>query len=135
MKDLTKIKVADIMSRWVVTVGINDKIEDVLRTFVEFKVHAVVVIGPGGEFMGVISHSDIIEALNKLGPRFFDLEVEDIMCPKPYTIEGEASVKEAAAKMINNKVHRLLVLSQQPAKRVPVGIVSATDIIRVVAEQ
>ncbi len=135
MKDLSKIKVADIMSRWVVTVGINDTFEDVIRTLNEFKVHAVVVIGPGGEFMGVVSHSDIVEALKKFGPKIFDLEVEDIMCPKPYTIAGEASVKEAAAKMVNNKVHRLLVLSEQPAKRVPVGVVSATDIVRVVAEE
>lgn len=134
MKDLSQIKVADIMSRWVVTVGINDSLEDVIKTLNEFKVHAVVVIGPGGEFMGVVSHSDIIAALGKYGSKLFEMEAEDIMCPKPYTVEGEASVKEAATKMINHKVHRLLVLSKQTGKLVPVGVVSATDIVRAVAE-
>jgi CBS domain-containing protein len=133
MKDLSSLKVADVMSRGVVTVDVNASFSEVIKTLNEFKVHAVIVIGPGGEFMGVISHSDIVEALGKYGAKIFDLSAEDIMCPKPYTIDGNATLKEAATKMINNRVHRLLVLSPHPGKLVPVGVLSATDIVRVVA--
>ncbi len=133
MKDLSQIKVSEVMSRWVVTVNIDSPFEEIIKTLNEYKVHAVIVTGPGGEFMGVVSHSDIVENLGKHGPKIFELKAEDIMCPKPYTISGEASLKEAATKMINNRVHRLLVLSPHPSKSVPVGVLSATDIIRTIS--
>ncbi len=133
MKDVKQIKVADIMSRSVVTVKIDASLDQIIKTLDEFKVHAVIVIGPEGEFMGVISHSDIVRALDKYGPKIFEMDAEDIMCPKPYTIEGEATLREAAAKMINHRVHRLLVLSKRTGKIVPVGVLSVTDIIRAVA--
>ena len=133
MKDLTQLKVVDVMSRGVVAVDLNDSFENIIKTFNEAKVHAVIVIGPGGEFMGVVSHSDIIEALHKHKEKIFSLSAEDIMCPKPYTIDANANLKEAAAIMIQKKVHRLLVLSSHPGKLLPVGILSATDIIYAIA--
>ncbi len=128
--DLTKTKVSEVMSRGVITVDINAPFEEVLRQLTENKVHAVIVTASGGEFMGVISHSDIIENLARRGPEIFDLVAEDIMCPKPYTIDGSATLKEAAAKMVNYGVHRLLVLSSHGGKLVPVGVLSAIDLVR-----
>ncbi len=133
MKDISQIKVADVMSRSVVTVGMHSSFKEIIKTLNEFKVHAVIVIGPGGEFMGVVSHSDIVRALDEYGTKIFELEAEEIMCPRPYTIDGEASLKEAATKMINYRVHRLLVFSKRTGKIVPVGVLSATDIVRAVA--
>lgn len=128
--DFTKITVSEIMSRGIITVGMEASFEEILRQLTENKVHAVVVTAPGGEFMGVISHSDIIEALAKKGAEIFNLVAEDLMCPKPYTIEGTATLKEAAAKMVNYGVHRLLVLSSYGGKLIPVGVLSAIDLVR-----
>ncbi len=128
--DFTKTKVVEIMSRTVFRVSLKAKLEDILKELIDNKIHAVIVTGEGGEFMGVVSHSDIIEALAKHGPQVFEMEAEDIMCPKPYTIEAEATLKEAAAKMVNYGVHRLLVLSSHGNRLVPVGVLSATDLVR-----
>ncbi len=60
--------------------------------------------------------------------------VEDLLCPKPYTIDGNSSIKEAAQKMMVHKVHRLLVVSPSAVgKYLPVGIITATDILRAIA--
>jgi len=128
--DFTKTKVSEVMSRTVFRVSLETKLKDILRELIEHRIHAVIVTGEGGEFMGVVSHSDIIEALAKHGPAVFEMEAEDLMCPKPYTIEPEATLKEAAAKMINYGVHRLLVLSSHGKRLVPVGVLSATDLVR-----
>ncbi|OAG28276.1 CBS domain-containing protein [Thermodesulfatator autotrophicus] len=133
MKDLTQIKVNEVMSRTLITVDIDTTFEEIIKTFNESKVHALIVIGPGGEFMGVLSHSDVIKGLKEYGPKIFDLVAEDLMYPKPYSIDPNANLKEAAAIMIKNKVHRLLVISSHSGKYIPVGVLSATDIIRVIA--
>ncbi|QJA05745.1 CBS domain-containing protein [Thermosulfurimonas marina] len=128
--DFTQTKVREVMSREVFRVPLEASLEEILRELLEHRIHAVLVSGPGGEFMGVVSHSDIIEALAKHGPRIFEMKAEDLMCPKPYTIEAEATLKEAAAKMIAHRVHRLLVVTSHGGKFIPVGVLSATDLVR-----
>ncbi len=132
MKDLTEISVMEIMHRGVVSVDIETSFQEVINTFIEFKVHAIIVT-LGGEFMGVLSHSDIISNLKKHGKKIFDMTAEDIMTPKPFTIDANASAKEAAAKMANNHIHRLLVMSSESGKLLPIGVLSASDIIKAVA--
>ncbi len=131
--DIAKIKVSEVMSRGVVTVGLEARLEEILNQLLENKVHAVIVTAKDGEFMGVVSHSDIIETLARRGQKIFELTAEDIMCPKPYYVKGDASLKEAAVKMINNGVHRLIVFSSHMGRLLPVGILSAIDIVRVVS--
>ncbi|WP_456431716.1 CBS domain-containing protein [Thermosulfuriphilus sp.] len=132
--DLTKIKVSEVMSRGVVTVGLEATFEEILDQLLENKVHAVIVTAKDGEFMGVVSHSDIIETLAKRREEIFSLNAEDIMCPKPYYVKGDASLKEAAAKMVGNGVHRIIVFSSHMGRLVPVGILSAIDIVRIVSQ-
>ncbi|MBA2848963.1 CBS domain-containing protein [Thermosulfuriphilus ammonigenes] len=132
--DIAKIKVSEVMSRGVVTVGLEARLEEILNQLLENKVHAVIVTAKDGEFMGVVSHSDIIETLARRGQKIFELTAEDIMCPKPYYVKGDASLKEAAVKMINNGVHRLIVFSSHMGRLLPVGILSAIDIVRVVSQ-
>ncbi|AEH44674.1 putative signal transduction protein with CBS domains [Thermodesulfatator indicus DSM 15286] len=133
MKDLAQITVNKVMTRSLKIVDIDTSFEEVVKTFNETKVHALIVVGPGGEFMGILSHSDIIKGLQEYGPKIFVLTAEDLMHPKPFTIDPNANLKEAAAIMVKNRIHRLLVISSHAGKYIPIGVLSATDIIKAVA--
>uniref|UniRef100_A0A832GP46 CBS domain-containing protein n=1 Tax=Caldimicrobium thiodismutans TaxID=1653476 RepID=A0A832GP46_9BACT len=127
-------KVAEVMSRSLYTVSMDASFEEILQTMIESRVSAVIVLAPNGEFMGIVSKTDILSALKKYGAQVFSKNAEDLLCPKPYTIEGNATIKEAAQKMLAHKVHRLLVVSPSAIGRyMPVGIISATDILKEVA--
>lgn len=127
-------KVAEVMSRSLYTVSMDASFEEILQTMIENRVSAVIVLAPNGEFMGIVSKTDILSALKKYGAQVFSKNAEDLLCPKPYTIEGNATIKEAAQKMLAHKVHRLLVVSPSAIGRyMPVGIISATDILKEVA--
>lgn len=127
-------KVAEVMSRSLYTVSMDASFEEILQTMIENRVSAVIVLAPNGEFMGIVSKTDILSALKKYGAQVFSKNAEDLLCPKPYTIEGNATIKEAAQKMLAHKVHRLLVVSPSAIGRyMPVGIVSATDILKEIA--
>lgn len=127
-------KVSEVMSRALYTVSMDASFEEILQTMIENRVSAVIVLAPNGEFMGIVSKTDILSALKKYGAQVFSKNAEDLLCPKPYTIEGNATIKEAAQKMLAHKVHRLLVVSPSAIGRyMPVGIVSATDILKEIA--
>jgi CBS domain-containing protein len=58
------------------------------------------------------------------------LTVSDIMTPVTFTVEGKASVAELADFLVRGGIHRALVLNEGRLE----GIVTAMDILRVVAE-
>jgi predicted transcriptional regulator len=123
--------VSDVMSRGVHTVSVDATFSEIINAFSESKVSALIVVAPNGEFMGVISKTDIISALKQFGNDVWGKTADDILYPYPCTIEGSANIKEAARKMLKHKVHRLIVVTpSKVGKFAPVGLISATDILR-----
>lgn len=69
------------------------------------------------------------------GPSPFDTppkecSVRDVMNPNVFTIEADQSVREVARAMLSHRVHRLLVTKNGRLA----GIVTATDLVKVLAE-
>ncbi|HSM05809.1 MAG TPA: CBS domain-containing protein [Longimicrobiales bacterium] len=58
------------------------------------------------------------------------LSVSDIMTPVSFTVEGSATLAELADFLVRGKIHRALVLDEGRLT----GIVTAMDVLRVVAE-
>lgn len=127
-------KVSEVMSRTLFTVTEEASISEIINIMLSNRISAVIVVTGNGEFLGIVSKTDIIDALKRHGAEIFNKKAEDILCPKPYTIEGDATIKEAAQRMLAHGVHRLLVINPTGlGKYVPVGIITATDILRALA--
>jgi CBS domain-containing protein len=92
------------------------------------------VIGEHGDVLGFISEMDIIRVLGKPNPE--QLSAGDVMSPYLIAIAPNATLKQAARAMTERGTHRLLILSEKGvgASQRPVGILSASDIIREVAQ-
>jgi len=77
-------------------------------------------------------HVDVRESIRDLtGDVFEGYSVSEIMTPGPITIEADASLPEAARLFRDEDIRRALVVSSGKL----VGIITATDIIRAVAER
>lgn len=130
------MRVADIMQTNLMTVRGTDTITEAIALLAESHVSGVPVIA-GGRLVGVLSNSDILEALaDKPDPeereRLFDqTTVQEIMTARPQTITSDASVKDAAQRMLYLEVHRLFVEDNGRL----VGVVSTTDLVRAMAGQ
>jgi len=128
--DLSKEKrVRDVMTRGVVTASFDTPVSEIVKLLVEEDISGVAVTAPDGEVVGVISEIDII--------KFFDqdwnkLTAEDVMSTFVRTIDPETTIKKAADIMRDLNIHRLLILHRAPGRSydVPVGILSASDILR-----
>ncbi len=83
-------------------------------------------VTPGGGFV------DMRDQIRRLPDIAFDgYQVRDIMSPNPVTIASSTLIRDAARTMLDARIHRCLVVDDGVLK----GIVTATDLLRTVAER
>ena len=63
--------------------------------------------------LGIITDGDIRRAVEEAQSNFFNLEVKDIMTPKPKTISPEAKLAEIQSMFRRHKIHSLLVVNKE----------------------
>ena len=122
-------KVRDVMTRGVVTVPLDTPVKEIVRILVDANISGIAVITPDGKVAGVISEIDIIKSIDR---DWNLLTAEEVMSSSVRTIEPEMSLTKAAHIMNELNIHRLLVLSLSPAYGVPVGILTASGILKAI---
>ena len=136
------MKVQDIMTREVVTIGPEADLRDVARILVANSISGLPVCGAKRELLGIVSEGDIL--VKEGGPRDETgllrrlrgstatsekaraLTVKDAMTAPVVTISPYAPVAEAARRMSDLGIKRLPVVRKGEL----VGIVSRTDLVR-----
>ncbi|PXF53607.1 MAG: histidine kinase [Candidatus Methanophagaceae archaeon] len=120
-------RVRDVMTRGVITVPFDTPVSEIAKLLVRERISGIVVTAPSGEAVGVISEIDIIKVFEKDWDK---LTAEDVMSSVVRTIDPETTLRKAAAIMRDLNIHRLVILSLKPAPGVPIGILTASDILR-----
>lgn len=138
------MKVEEIMTRDVLTIGPEGEVRDVARILVEDHISGLPVCNAQREVVGVISEGDILfkeHAPAKEGRRFSTslwssstnkakkaraIKVHEAMTAPAITISPYSSVAEAARLMSEHGVNRLPVVRGDEL----VGIVTRTDLVR-----
>lgn len=127
--------VREHMTASVVSVTEDAPLEDVLKTLISLDVSCALVTTPTGSPAGVVALSDLARASAVFGlPRApmklmpTDACAKDIMQTPILTVEADATVGEASAKMLKSRVHRLFVRKDERI----VGVFSTRDALRVV---
>lgn len=131
MIPLKDVKIRDEMTTGIITVRMDAPLREVIDTMAEKDVSSVVVVYPNGAGAGVISSFDIVKTLlEKPIWRIKALKAGDVMSDVIIDIDPEKTVGEALKLMVEKNVHRVVVLSSSQAGSKPVGILSATDIVK-----
>jgi CBS domain-containing protein len=131
------MRVADVMQTDLKVVRGGDSISDAVALLADSHVSGVPVVDEAGHLVGVLSSSDILEALaehNDPAAResvFDETLVQDLMTPRPQSISPDATLRDAAQRLLYLEVHRLFV--ERAGKLV--GVVSTSDLVRAMAEQ
>jgi predicted transcriptional regulator len=109
-------RVRDIYHKGVILCKPDSPLQEVVKVMADTEIHAVMVTEHEGQPpVGVVSHIDVIAHYGE------DLTATVI------SISEDATVGEAAEKLLESNIHRLLVVNEEGR---PVGILSTTDIIR-----
>ena len=125
----------DVMTRGVVTVPVNAAVKEIAEILTSRGVSGVAVIGREGVAVGVVSDMDILKVIGK--DNWENITAESIMTHNIQMILPMCTLCEAAKLMREKSVHRLLVFSERGvgASHRPIGIVSASDIVREAARE
>jgi CBS domain-containing protein len=121
--------VGSVMSREPIVVDADAPLADAARLLDEHHVHGLPVVDALGGLVGVVSQTDMLRARSTedLWARWPGLRVRHLMTAPALTIEADASLAEAAARMERERVHRLVVV--EAGRDTPVGVVSTTDLV------
>ncbi len=117
--------VRDIYHKGVIFCKPETPLQEVVRVMADTEIHAIMVAGrEGAPPVGVVSHMDIIAHYSE---DLTAIQARDVMTPEVISVSENATVKEAAKRLLDSDIHRLLVVDEG---QTPLGILSTTDIIR-----
>ena len=119
------VKVEDVMSSPVITVKETDSVLAASKLMKKHEIGCVVVVDKAGKPMGLITERDVVRRVSALDLLPSKVQVGKSMTKPLSTVEATTNVTEAAKKMREMKVRRLIVLQGAKLK----GIITSNDIV------
>lgn len=124
------------MSKDVVTVDVNDSMQDATRLLKKHNIRGLPVI-ENGKLVGVVTDRDLKRAsasdattleIHELLYLISKIKVKEIMTKNPITLSVDSTIDEAAEVLLDNKLTGAPVIDDSGKV---VGIITQTDIFRV----
>lgn len=119
--------VGDLMHKGIIACGSSTPMDEVVRIVSDTSVHAIVVMDEGDQVLGIITHMEIIRLF---GEDLAGYRARDVLSDAVFVIEADRPAKEAADLMLEQRVDRLLVVEVENGRRIPVGMLSTTDLVK-----
>jgi predicted transcriptional regulator len=118
--------VADVMSDAMLVCRGKTPLISAARTLTQAGWRSVLVVDAKGKVLGVVSGKDLMRFVENGVDK--SLTVRNVMHPA-YTININASLREAADLMIKEHHHRLIVIDEEDPDAFPLGVISSFDIV------
>lgn len=121
------------------TLAPNDSLNAAKDMMIRHRISSLPVVDDAGALVGLISRSDLLrvgrrEAASRPEARLLVLPtraVSEVMSTDVVTVGPDAPMQEAAAKMIESRIHRVIVMDDRDI----VGVISPQDIVSAIAEK
>ena len=120
------MRVSDLMTREVITVGRGDPLAHAVELMLAAGAGSAVVTSDAEAPVGIVTSSDVLRATLESGATLADLSVDDAVSEPLVTIEPGAPVTRALDTMAEHGIKKLPVLEALSL----VGIVTTTDVAR-----
>ncbi|MEE9318159.1 MAG: CBS domain-containing protein [Rhodospirillales bacterium] len=108
-----------------ITMNPTDGVETAIRMFKEKKIGAILVCGPTGNLVGIVTERDVLHGMAKYGAATLNQKVEEIMS-QAHTCKMDDNVRSVMRQMTNKRVRHVPVVDGGELK----GMVSIGDIVK-----
>ncbi len=138
---MAHILVRDWMTQNPITIRPETKIIEAYQLMISDRIRRLPIV-VRDQLVGIVTLSDLYQVKpfdmageheETLYQRLEHMTVEEVMAPGPITIAEDATVGEAAQTMLENKISGLPVVEPEGGNLV--GIITESDIFRIVAEE
>lgn len=116
------MKINDVMTKDVISVDVNTKIEQVAKIMKEHNIGSIPVCD-GNNIVGILTDRDIV-VRGLASNSYNNLVVRDIMTSNPVTCSSQKDALDAARIMSERQIRRLIVVDNSNL----VGMVSLGDL-------
>jgi len=123
------ITVKDLMTQNIISILPETSVVEATR-IMSTRAISSILIKTGDEYIGIFTDRDVMRKVVASGLDPNNTVVRKIMSSPLITISENAGIEEAAEKMRDSKIRRLIVINEGAV----VGIISETDIARVEPE-
>ena len=122
--------VIDLMANDPIVVVADLPVAKVAEVLSDYDVGGLPVVDATGRLMGVVSHTDLLRSWASGGTASGSdgLLARDVMTTPAVTIQGSASLGEAARLMAERHIARLVVVGDNAD--IPLGLISDSDLVR-----
>lgn len=108
-----------------VTVPAGANLGDAVRQMIDLRVGALLVTGPDGELVGILTERDFLSKIAGV-PEYERLSVDEFMTPRPETVTPQDRLAVALGRMDAGGYRHLPVVEGGR----PVGVISIRDVLR-----
>ncbi len=119
------MNVASIMTRKMITVGMDDSLKKVRTLLMKHAAFNHILVVEDRKLVGVISDHDLLAGDDR-GIIDLNKKAREIMIRIPVTVDGETSIEKASNLLLENDISCLPVIS---SKGVVEGIVTWKDVM------
>lgn len=114
---------SDIMKP-AVTAEPSTRLQDIATKMETLRISIVPVVSKSGDLVGVVSKTDLIHVMLSKNDNWDDLCAEQAMSPAVVSCVPTSSLSEVSALMKDNKIHHVLVTSDDGT----LNVISALDL-------
>jgi CBS domain-containing protein len=127
--------VGHVMTGDLLVITADAPLMDAAELMDAFDVTGLPVVDEDGAVVGVISQTDLVRAAatRHLWVGWPGLSVRHLMTSPPITVTADVPLDDAARLMEREHIHRLVVVGSDG--RTPVGVLSLTDLVRLLVEE
>jgi CBS domain-containing protein len=97
-----------------------------VKMLTERRIGALVVTGPGGRIVGIVSERDIVRALDAKGAAALDAPIAEVMTRKVVTCSESETIAEIMERITTGKFRHVPVVEQGRLA----GIISIGDVVK-----
>lgn len=120
-----EVKVEDVMSSPVVTIRETDTVLAAAKLMKKHEIGCVVVVDKSGKPLGLMTERDVVRRVSALDLLPSKVQAGKSMTKPPSTVDASANITDAAKKMRELKIRRLVVVENGKLK----GIITSNDIV------
>jgi len=124
------IFVGRLMSEDVITVMPDTLVEDAATLLLEENIGSLVVVDDEGYLEGMLTSTDFVRIVKESEPKA-ETTVKRYMTEEVITTSAQASIREAADRIITYDIHHLPVVDDEEGV---IGMLSTTDLTAYISE-